>query len=176
MNVISTLLNLVMKEFKIDHAGLAEIIEVKIQRVRDLASGRVKKLTREESELLVSKLGIRAEWLITGDGPMLQDNEPQDEFVDRVRAINQGQALLNAMPISDATRQKTGALLTGDAAQDGQLIAYALRSEMAPLPPLTARESDLLENYRAAPEDAKKALETTSSYLAKSNLDKGKAA
>ncbi len=33
---------------------------------------------------------------------------------------------------------------------------------------LTARESTLVENYRAAPEEAKKALETTSAALAQS--------
>ena len=42
---------------------------------------------------------------------------------------------------------------------------------------LSARESALLENYRAAPEDAKKALETTSAALAQSlPLRKGKSA
>ena len=38
---------------------------------------------------------------------------------------------------------------------------------------LPARESALVDNYRAAPEDAKKALETTSAYLAQSPLRKG---
>jgi len=41
---------------------------------------------------------------------------------------------------------------------------------------LSVRESALVENYRAAPEDAKKALETTSSYLAQSPVAKGKEA
>lgn len=41
---------------------------------------------------------------------------------------------------------------------------------------LSARESALVENYRAAPEEAKKALETTSAALAQSKLTKGKAA
>lgn len=36
---------------------------------------------------------------------------------------------------------------------------------------LTARESALVENYRAAPDDAKKALETTSAALAKSGIE-----
>lgn len=41
---------------------------------------------------------------------------------------------------------------------------------------LSVRESALVDNYRAAPEDAKKALETTSAYLAQSQMRKGKAA
>lgn len=174
--MISVLIGKIMSTCKLKQQELADLLGVPLQRVKRLSGGDAKKFTQDEQAALIEKLDIRAEWLITGDGPMFQDDEPQEEFADRMRAINQGQALLNAMPISDAARKKTGALLTGDATHDGQLIAYALRSEMAPMPPLTARESDLLENYRAAPEDAKKALETTSSYLAKSNLEKGKAA
>lgn len=41
---------------------------------------------------------------------------------------------------------------------------------------LTARESALVENYRAAPEEAKKALETTSAALAQYDATKGKTA
>ena len=81
------------------------------------------------------------------------------------------------MPLSDATRLRTGALLTGEPEADGKLIAYALQSELAPAPSLTARESALVDNYRAAPEEGKKALETTSAALAQSQtLKKGKAA
>lgn len=113
---------------------LAEVLEVSLSRVKAMTSGRVKNFTREEIELLAGKLDIRAEWLVTGKGPMLQDDEPQEEFVDRMRAINHGRALLKAMPISDTTQERTGALLTGDPAQDGVLMAEAIRSELQPAP------------------------------------------
>lgn len=95
--------------------------------------------------------------------------ETQDQFASRMYTINQERALLAAMPLSDSVRERTEKLLTGDPARDGLLIAESLRYEIAGNPAvLTARESALVENYRAAPEDAKKALETTCAALAQS--------
>lgn len=59
-----------MKECDLQQAGLAEVMEVSLDRVKSLTSGKVKNLKREESEALIGKLGIRAEWLVTGEGPM----------------------------------------------------------------------------------------------------------
>jgi DNA-binding Xre family transcriptional regulator len=124
--VISQLLKQVMQQCSLKQTDLAEVLEVSLSRVKSMTSGRVKNFTREEIERLVGKLDIRADWLVTGKGPMLQDDEPQEEFAERMRAINQGRALLQAMPLSDAVRARVGALLSGDPAQDGVLIADAL--------------------------------------------------
>ena len=59
-----------MKECDLQQAGLAEVMEVSLDRVKSLTSGKVKNLKREESEALIGKLGIRAEWLVTGEGSM----------------------------------------------------------------------------------------------------------
>lgn len=174
--MISVLVGKIMSKCKLKQQELADLLGVPLARVKRLAGGSAKKFTPEEQAALIEKLDIRAEWLVTGQAPMFQDDEPQEAFVDRMRAINQGRAMLDAMPLSDVVRERTGALLTGEPDNDGPLIAYALQSELAPTPPLTARESALVENYRAAPEDAKKALETTSSYLAQSPVAKGKEA
>lgn len=62
-------------------------------------------------------------------------------------------------------------------AESGMDVYYVLTGQRIGLATtLSARESALVENYRAAPEDAKKALETTSAALAQSNLKKGKTA
>ncbi len=95
--------------------------------------------------------------------------ESHDGFTCRMQTINQERALLAAMPLSDSVRERTALLLTGDPAHDGLLIAESLRYELAgPSTVLTARESALVENYRASPDEAKKALETTSAALAQS--------
>lgn len=173
--MISSLMKQIMKSLGLSQADLAEVLEVSIDRVKSLTSGRVKKLTREESEFLVDKLEIRAEWLITGDGPMLQDSEPQDELVERMRAINQARVMIDALPLDDSGKIHLKAIMTGDAKTDGDAIAAEMaKSLYQRYPPagattvLTARESALIDNYRASPEDGKQALETTSAALAQS--------
>lgn len=172
--MISTLLKKIMQKFGLKQAELAEVMEVKLQRVRDLASGRAEKLTREESELLVEKLEIRAEWLITGDGEMLQDSEPQDELVDRMRAINQAHVMIDALPLGELEKSRLKAIMTGDAKIDGEAIAAEMAKSLSQRYPngettfLNAREAALINNYRAAPEDGKQALETTGAALAQS--------
>ena len=68
--MISSLLKKIMKECDLQQAGLAEVMEVSLDRVKSLTSGKVRNLKREESEALIGKLGIRAEWLVTGEGSM----------------------------------------------------------------------------------------------------------
>lgn len=179
--MISTLMKQVMNAFKLTQADMAEVMEVKLQRIRDLSSGRAKKLTREESQILVDKLEIRAEWLITGEGPMLQDDESQDEFAGRQRAIGQAQAMIDALPISDEAKARSKLLISGDPIADAKTIADALAGDMiyksAPSTVLTAREAALIDNYRAASDAGKKALETTGVAVAQPKLDdEGKAA
>lgn len=181
--MISSLMKQVMKQLDLDQADLADVLEVSIDRVKSLTSGRVKKLTREESKFLVDKLEIRAEWLITGDGPMLQDSEPQDELVDRMRAINQAREMIDALPLGEPEKMRLKAIMSGDAKIDGEAIAAEMAKSLSQrYPPagettvLTAREAALIDNYRASPEDGKQALETTSAALAQHKLTKGKVA
>lgn len=176
--MISSLLKQVMKTLGFTQADLAEVLEVSIDRVKSLTSGRVKKLTREESQLLVDKLEIRAEWLITGEGPMLQDDEPQEAFASRMRAIAQTQAMIDALPISTEIKERSKILISGDPIADAKVIADALAGEMfyksGPATALTAREAALIDNYRAASDAGKKALETTG--IAVAQLGEGKTA
>jgi len=124
--VVFALIKKLMAARGLDQAGLAEVMGVKLQRVRDLSSGRAKKLTREESEALISELQVRAEWLVTGEGAMFQGEETQDAFIARQRAINYTNALINAMPLSEETRLRLSVLVSGDPLKDGPLIAGAL--------------------------------------------------
>lgn len=64
-----------MREFGLQQTGLAEVMEVSLDRVKSLTSGKVRNLKREESEALIGKLGIRATWLVTGEGPMRDSGE-----------------------------------------------------------------------------------------------------
>lgn len=148
--MIRTLIKSICDAFSLNHEQLAEVMEVKLQRVRDLSSGRAKKLTREESELLVGKLDIRAEWLITGEGSMLQDDEPQDAFAERMRAIKQMQAVVAALPLTDHDRKRWSVLMSGDPAEDAVNIAAALSGGTLSSK-LKPDEQVMLDRYRASP-------------------------
>lgn len=85
------------------------------------------------------------------------------------------QAMAEAVGISREMwlRYESGAEPGADplakAAERGVDVYYVLTgSRAAGSTVLTARESALVENYRAAPEDAKQVLEKTSTYLAQS--------
>lgn len=181
-SLISQLLKLIMKKCDLKQKDLVEVLEVSLSRVKAMTSGRVKNFTREEIELLVGKLGIRAEWLITGEGSMFQDDEPQEDLVDRMRSINHARAMVDALPLGDQEKLRLKAVMTGDAKVDGEAIANEMAKTLVQTYPvsgatlLSARESALIDNYRASPEAAKQALETTSAVLAQSKLTKGKAA
>lgn len=71
--MISSLIHQILEASGLRQQDLAEIMGVKLQRVKRLAGGSVQKMTREESEALVRKLNIRADWLLTGQGPMFED-------------------------------------------------------------------------------------------------------
>ena len=49
---------------------LAVVLEVSIDRVKSITSGKVQKLTQDETRRLVNTLNLSAHWLATGDGPM----------------------------------------------------------------------------------------------------------
>lgn len=73
--MISELLKRIMVECNLKQADLVGVLGVSLSRVKAMTSGRVKNLTREENEALIGKLGIRATWLVTGEGPMRDSGE-----------------------------------------------------------------------------------------------------
>lgn len=178
-----------MQAHALKQTDLAEVLEVPLDRVKSLTSGKVKNLKREESELLIGKLGIRAQWLVTGDGPMHEDSETQDEFVARTQAMSRMHALIQAMPLRELTKMRLSALVSGDPAHDGPLIAQALMQEaqgvdfvtsqrIEGLPPMTMsqsmspvlppRKQALLDNYDAADETGKRHIERAADLEAQS--------
>lgn len=94
-----------------------------------MTAGNAQNLTREESAALVQKLGVRADWLITGEGAMLGNDESHDEFAERMHVVSRMHALIGALPLSELTRGRLCAVITGDPAQDGPEIAKAILNE-----------------------------------------------
>lgn len=170
--MIDALLKKVMQECKLKQPDLAEVLGASLDRVKSLTSGRVKNLTREESEALIAKLDIRANWLVTGEGPMFQqDDESDEEFVSRHQAINRMCTLIKAMPLREFTQVRLQAVMSGDLAEDGAVLARAIRLETLgidfvngkPIPgvasqalPLPADEQMWLDTYREWSTEVKK--------------------
>lgn len=135
-------------------------MEVKLQRVRDLASGRAQKLTREEAEALIRKLHIRGDWLATGEGPMLQsDGERRAQAaLDRVGTAAQAASRLD-LAESDGARLME--LLYHVESGNGA----AVRRVLAELAQLTPEEATLINSYRRCPEAARATLLQTAILL-----------
>jgi DNA-binding Xre family transcriptional regulator len=127
--VVIASINSLLAELKIDHQGLADRLGIKLQRVRDLASGRAKKFSPEEIRALVEELHVSADWLATGVGAMFrqQAQESRDDFERRMQVINDLGVVVDALPLAASEKKRTKAALTGDLAHDAELIARPLQ-------------------------------------------------
>jgi transcriptional regulator with XRE-family HTH domain len=157
--VISKLIKLVMKECGLTQTHVAEVIGCSLSRVKAITSGRVQKLTREESEALVKKLHIRAEWLVTGEGPMFQTPAERD-FQRRIDTVSHATARAIEAGLSDGQARLLQSLML--AAETGDSVTLSrLLVDLAP------DEAALLDNYRNSPPAGRDALKATSAALAK---------
>lgn len=160
--MISALLRQVMDAKSLSQRDLMDILGVSLDRVKSLTSGRVAKLKPDEIKALVEDLHVSADWLATGTGPMFrpQQAEDQDAFAQRMQAVSAMGAVVDALPLPEPERARLKVLLTGDPVQDGALIAQALAGGLKP------DEAALLDNYRHASPEGKKAIKATSDALA----------
>lgn len=161
--MISALLRQIMDAKSLSQRDLMDILGVSLDRVKSLTSGRVAKLKPDEIKALVEDLHVSADWLATGTGPMFrpQQAEDQDAFAQRMQAVSAMGAVVDALPLPEPERSRLKVLLTGDPAHDGALIAQALAGGLKP------DEAALLDNYRHASPEGKKAIKATSDALAK---------
>lgn len=167
--MISELIKRVMIECDLSQKKLADVMGVKLQRVKHLSSGWAKKLTREEAEALVKNLNIRGDWLATGEGPMIQSSGEQ-EFQHRLDAIKTATERVAdlGLPVEKARRlqELLFALETGNTTQ----LEVLLQAPPAP------DEAALLDNYRNSPPEGQAAIKATSAALAQQGVNKDKAA
>lgn len=138
--MISELIGWIRLECNLKQRELADVLGVPLQRVKRLAAGEVKNLTREEMEALTTKLRIRPEWLLAdGQGPMFMTEAEHARWLAG-----------NAVPA--ALREQVKRV------QD-QAPAWP-----DPGPPRSKAEAELLANWRAC---SKKDRETVSELAAR---------
>ncbi len=158
--MIYELIKKIMVEHKLKQADLAEVLDCSLSRVKAITSGRVKNLTRTESELLISKLGIRADWLLTGQGLMTTAADVQHMrggLAGRLQQVGGGddtssEALMRF--IEQNPNVDMGWLLTGEKHDIGELNHI---------------EKILVANHRNSPENGRQAVQMLAAFFAQSS-------
>ncbi|GEM_PF-1951836 len=79
-------------------ADLAEVLGVSIDRVKSLTSGRVKKLSAEEMQALVSKLHVQPAFLVSGTGPVFQDSS-SIALAERLHNLSEAARLIDPLDL-----------------------------------------------------------------------------
>lgn len=130
---------------------MADVLGVPLHRVKSLTTDKVKNLTREEADALVTKLHVRGDWLATGEGPIFQ-SENERELHRRLGAVRASTQKIHAAGLK---AEAAGALQ--------ELLYYAELGDMAALtklldqmPRLSAEELVLVQRFRAASADVQR--------------------
>lgn len=157
--VLSAQLKELMTAVGCKQKGLAEVMGVTVDRVKNLTRGRAANLTREEGEALIRKLNVRAEWLATGEGEMFRSDSEQ-ELASRLDAVADATAASQMAGLSAGELARVQMLLTGLEIGNSDLVRQALEI-------LATDEQQLLKDYRQSTPEGKKALRSTAGVFAK---------
>lgn len=102
-----------------------------LDRVKSLTSGKVKNLKREEGEALVRKLGVRGDWLATGEGPMRQ-LPAEAAKADRLLLVKASSEKANLDGLTDSEKSRLAEILYFAELRDAAAIRAALMTPIAP--------------------------------------------
>lgn len=162
--MISELLKQVMKHYGLSQKALTEVLEVNLQRVKNLTSGKVDKLTREEVDALIRKLHIRGDWLATGEGPMLQ-SEGEREFYRRLEGVKSATQTASSLALPEAKQRLMQELLFY--AQAGDI--EALSATLANCEVLRPDQAALLDNVEHCAKEDQEAIKRMAFIAAKAD-------
>lgn len=152
-----------MSDCGLKQSELADVLGARLDRVKSLTSGRVQKLSPDETRRLVQTLNLSAHWLATGEEPMFnpQGGEQLGELLTQVRlAALRVQAIGLSADEGAALISVVTGLQTGKAA----IVRDGLAS--GGFAQLDDGERALLANYRVCGSAAQQTLVQTSKLLA----------
>ena len=139
------------------------VLDVPLDRVKGLTSGRLKKLTPEETRRLVQTLNLSAHWLATGEGPMFNPTGGQ-KLGEMLTQLRLTAAHLASLGIDGDTASAVMSIIHGVSFDDAESIkagvVQAVWSSHSP------DERALLESYRRCSDEGKINLVQTAALLA----------
>jgi transcriptional regulator with XRE-family HTH domain len=126
---------------------LAETLGVPLDRVKNITSGRVKKLAPAESRALVEKLHVRGQYLATGEPPIFK-SPAELELERRLAAISEATAVAGKV--------------------EDERARYAVQEQAfrAIVQSLTTDEQQLIQNYRLCAKDDQATVRSLAERLA----------
>lgn len=74
--MISSLFEQIKSKHAYSLQEMADVMGISLDRAKNLSTGRAKKFKPEETQILVSQLGISPNWLMTGEGEMFDTKLP----------------------------------------------------------------------------------------------------
>lgn len=104
---------------------LAEVLGVKLDRVKSLTSGKVDKLSQTEIKAIVEKVHVNPEWLATGEGEMFKPVAEQS-FGGELATLEEATDAVTALPLSDDRKSQVRDILFAVASGKTDLLETAL--------------------------------------------------
>lgn len=151
--MINSLLRQIMTACELTQRQLADVMGCSLDRVKGLTTGRVKKLSREESAALVRTLKIRGDWLATGEGPMFQSKNEQ-AFTNSLDILRAATEMATSMTRLSQPQQLTlQEIIYATVKKDVATLEKSLNNV------LSQAEANLLDNYRGSSEEGKRVVE-----------------
>lgn len=102
---------------RLTQVGLAEVLGVPLNRVKNLVNGRVQKLSQREAKALVERLHVNPGWLMTGVGYIFK-SDGEAVLDDRLWALKAATDAVMKLDLPESTREQARDLLF--AVQTGQ--------------------------------------------------------
>lgn len=119
--MVSLLIRQIMEDGGFRQVDLAERLGISIDRVKNLTSGRVKKLSSDEMRGLVEKLHVRAEFLATGGGPVFA--QPAEvELGRRMKLLSDASQKASTLDLPESYQALVRDILVGAALGQSDLL------------------------------------------------------
>lgn len=107
----------IIDQARLTQVGLAEVLGVPLNRVKNLVNGRVQKLSQKEAKALVERLHVNPGWLMTGIGYIFK-SDGDAVLDDRLWALKAATDAVMKLDLPESTREQARDLLF--AVQTGQ--------------------------------------------------------
>ena len=102
-------------------AALAQALDVPLDRVKSLTSGKVSKLTPKEMRAFVEKLHVRPEFLATGEGSVLLSDSDR-QFEERLKVLREATDTATSLPLPRDYQGLVRDILVGSALRNPEML------------------------------------------------------